>query len=89
MQMQAQHSSAHADPEIFTDGWDPQHWQQQQHKLVQQQQQQQQSLSAPMLPQLYRPALIPQSSHTTFAAAVAAAGAMQLFIRKLCAHFNS
>ena len=40
--MQAQSQSVHADPQIFTDGWDPQQWQQQQ---------QQPSLNAPQPPQ--------------------------------------
>ena len=83
MQPQPQHS-AHADPEIFTDGWDPRQWQQEQKNMVQQQQQA--SLSAPLLPQLpqlYRPALLPPSSHNAFAAAVVAAGRKQIFKREI------
>ena len=79
LQMQAQSHSVHADPQIFTDGWDPQQWQQQQ-----QQQQQQTSLNAPQLPQLYRPALAPPMSHAAFAAAVAAAGMTRQFNRVSC-----
>jgi hypothetical protein len=74
--MQAQSHSVHADPQIFTDGWDPQQWQQQQ-----QQQQQQTSMNTPQLPQLYRPALAPPMSHAAFAATVAAAGMTQQFNR--------
>jgi hypothetical protein len=62
------------DSQIFTDGWDPRDWQKQQ----EQQQEQRQHAAAPIaptMPQLYRPALVPPSTHPAFAAAVVAAGA--------------
>ncbi len=63
--------STDADSQIFTDGWDPKDWQQQQQ---QQQQQQPVAPSSLTMPQLYRPALAPPSSHPAFAAAAQAAG---------------
>ena len=68
--------SAHVTPDsqIFTDGWDPRDWQKQQQEQQGQQQQHAAALIAPTMPQLYRPALVPPTTHPAFAAAVVAAG---------------